>query len=348
MKLRMRALFYMMVLVFGLIVCAPFVASKSFGICAQNRIAGYVSGVNRQRMGELNVELMDDYRRTVARTRTNGSGYYEFSGMPAGTFTIRVYTYGTDYEEQETTIEIQNFTSTDNNGKTRVGGYANEWCDFSLRLRRGLTPANVVVFAQDVPDDAKKLYERAVNDVNNKRNTEAFADLRQAIEIFPKYYAALELLGTEYIKLARPEAFQAAAVLLAAAVEVNPRGFKSWYGLAYSRYSLNNFADALTAVQKAVELNANSPDAVFLSGVLMKKTRKFPEAEKQLLKAKELSKDTIAGVHWELATLYGNDMNRYADAAKELRLFLKAQPEAKDVGNIKKLIADFEAKAQTQ
>lgn len=86
----------------------------------------------------------------------------------------------------------------------------------------------------------------------------------------------------------------------------------------------------------------------FCPGVLMKKTHKYDEAEKQLLKARELSKDTIAGVHWELATLYGNNMKRYADAAKELKLFLKAQPDSKDAESIKALIADFEAKAKTR
>ena len=146
----------------------------------------------------------------------------------------------------------------------------------------------------------------------------------------------------------RPEGFQAAAVLFTIAVEVYPRGFNSWYGLAYSQYSLGNYSEASKAVEKAIELNAASPDAAFLSGVLMKKLKIYKEAEKQLLKAKDLSKDTIARVHWELATLYGNLLNRYAEAASELRIFLKAQPDSKDAENIKKLIADFESKAQTK
>jgi hypothetical protein len=77
----------------------------------------------------------------------------------------------------------------------------------------------------------------------------------------------------------------------------------------------------------------------------MRHAKKYADAEKQILKARELSKDSIAQVHWELALLYGNDMKRYADAAKELKLFLKAEPNVKDSENIKKLIADFEAKA---
>jgi hypothetical protein len=67
-----------------------------------------------------------------------------------------------------------------------------------------------------------------------------------------------------------------------------------------------------------------------------------------LLKAKELSKDTMPHVHWELALLYGNDMDRFADAARELRLFLKASPKAKDSDNILKLIAEFEGKAASK
>ena len=346
MKSKIRTLFYLMVLVFGLTVCAPFVSSKNFGVYAQNSISGFVFGLNRQPMSDLNVELMDDLSRTLGRTRTSGSGYYSFSRMSEGRFTIRVYTYGTNYEEQENSVEIQNITTSNSSGETHIGGHANEQRDFYLRLRRGMTPANVVVFVQDIPPDAKKLYEKAVADLDNKRNSEALTQLRSALEIFPKYYEALERLGTEYIKLARPESFQAAEILFAVAIEVNPGGFKSWYGLAYSRYSLNKLPDSLTAAQKAVELSAYSPDAALLYGVLLKKAKRPDEAEKQLLKAKEFSKDTMPSVHWELATLYGNDLNRYADAAKELKLFLKAQPGTKDAEKIKILIADFEAKAQ--
>ena len=50
-------------------------------------------------------------------------------------------------------------------------------------------------------------------------------------------------------------------------------------------------------------------------------------------------------VNWELALLYGRDMKRYADAAKELKLFLKESPDAKDAAAIKKLIDEYEAKA---
>lgn len=348
MRSEIRNIFCLIVLAIGLTAATPFVSARACGTYAQNLISGYVFGLHRQPMSDLNVELFNDFGTTIGRTRTNGAGYYSFSTRAEGRFVVRVYTYATDYEEQERSVEIQNVGIPTSSGGTRRGGFEQAEADFYLKLRRGVTPENVAIFFQQVPPEAKKLYDKAVSDLNDKRTTEAIAKLRSAIEIFPRYYDALERLGTEYISLARPETFKAAEILLAVAVDVNARGFKSWYGLAYSRYSLGKNADALSAVQKAIELNAFSPDAALLCGVLQRKAKNFTEAEKYLLKANELSKGTMPHVHWELANLYGNDMNRNADAAKELRLFLKAQPDSKDAEKIKKLIADFEAKAQTK
>lgn len=332
----------------GVVLSAPWIFPQQFCGYAQggNTISGYVFGVDRRPVADLHIELNDDYRRTVARSRTNGSGYYSFSGVGSGRFTIVVYTFGTDYEEQESSLEIVNIASTNSSGAVRLSGFSREQRDIYLRLRRGVTPAGVAVFVQaDIPKEAVKKYEKAVADLDGKRDVEGVAGLISAIEIFPRYYAALERLGTEYVRLGQVKTFQAAELLLAIAVEVNPRGLRSWYGLAYSRYSLGNNARALEAVQKAVELNSSWPDALVLHGLLLRRAEKYAEAEKQLLKAVELSKDTIPQAHWELALLYGNNLKRYADAAKELKLFLKNQPDTKNADNIRKLIAEFETKA---
>ena len=333
-------------LAFLAILFAPFFQQKQFAVSAQgNSVSGNVYGVNHRPMADLYVELQDDLRRTIARTRTNTSGGYEFRGFSAGTLYVLVLTLGTEYEEQEQEIEIQNTTVPDGRGGMRSGGFDDQQKDFYLKLRPGINPESVAIFVQDIPPEAKKLFEKAENDLAAKRDAEGLAGLRLAIEKFPKYYYALERLGTEYVRLARPETYKAAELLLALAVDVNPRGFKSWYGLAYARYSLRNIDGALAAIQKAIELNSYSPDALLLYGSLLRGSKKYTEAEKQLLKAKDIAKEAIPQVHWELALLYGNNMGRYADAAKELKLFLKAQPKAKDAENIQKLIAKFESKA---
>lgn len=313
-----------------------------------NRISGRVYGLERRPVPDLNVELLDDLGRMIARTLTSSAGSYQFSGLSDGAFVVRVYTFGTDYQEQENRVEIRNVTYTTSTGRVLTGGFEDAQSDFYLKLRKGVTPQNVALFVQEVPPEAKKLYDKALSDLDDKKTPDGLAELRRAIEIFPKYYAALERLGTEYVRMGTPEGYQAAEIVLAAAVEVNPRAYKSWYGLAYARYSEKRYPEALAAAQKAVELNASSPDAVFLLGVILRHEKKYSDAEKQLLKAKELSNDNVPQVHWELALLYGNDLKRYDDAAKELKLYLKLRPEGKDADTIRKLIKDLEEKAKAK
>lgn len=307
-----------------------------------NSINGMVFGLERAPVAEANVELLDEYGRLVQRQRTDGSGRYFFNGMPQGRYTVRVIPYQTDYEEAEQTDEIINLVGTNQSGQRTTRAFQNLQMDFYLRLRKGVAQTTGIIFAQDVPAPAKKLYEKAVENLNNKKEKEGLAGLKAAIEAFPDYYIALERLGTQYVQLKH---YEAAAILLNRAVTINPRSFRSWYGLAYSLNSLNQRSDALTAVQKALEIYTESPDALVLSGILLRQNKKFPESEKNLQKAIEVSKNKFAVAHWHLALLYGNDMKRYSDAAKELKIYLKMQPDLKDIENIKSLIKEFEEKA---
>ena len=330
-----------------ILLLLPALASEKFSAYGQggNTISGHIFGFDRQPLYDANVELLDDLSRIVQRQRTETSGRYFFSGMPSGRYTIRVKPYQTDYEEQDQDVEIQNFTTQGIDGERRTSGFANEQRDFYLRLRRGVTGVTGTVFVQDVPPDARKLYEKAVKDLNDKKQNEGIAGLKAAIEKFPKYFAALERLGSLYAEL---KYYEASAILLKAATNENPRSSRAWYGLAYSLNGLKQDDEALTAVLKALEIFPDSTDALLLSGVLLRQNKKFDEAEKNLLRAKEVSPVKIPLVHWHLALLYGYDLKRYSEAAKELKTFLKVQPNSKDEEKIKTLIVDFEKKAQEQ
>ncbi len=311
-----------------------------------NSVSGHVFGIDRRPLPDLHVELLDDLNRTISRARTNGAGRYVFYGLSAGRFRIRVMPLGTDYQEQEQDLEIVNFSRPSGSvGNTRPLGHANEQKDFYLTPRRTATglAAPSTVFAQDVPAGAKDLYKTALADLENKRTKEAYASLKAAIEIFPKYFLALETLGIEYVKAGY---FGAAEVLLTVAVAINPRAYKSWYGVAKSLEAQKKNEEALAAVEKAIEINRLAPESLFLSGSLLRQAKQYPEAEKRLNKAKEIFGGSVPDVHWELALLYANGMKRYKEAARELKLYLKAVPDDKNAANIKKLIVDFEEKAK--
>ena len=310
-----------------------------------NTVSGHIFGIDRRPLADVNVELLDDLSRTISRGRTNASGRYWFRGLSSGRFRVRALPLGTDYEEQEQDVEIVNFARTTGVGDTRVMGSTNEVRDFYLTPRRvasGLT-APATVFAQDVPDPARKLYKDALVSLENQKPQEAYTSLKSAIEIFPRYFAALEMLGTEYVKAGH---FEAAQILLAIAVNVNPRAYKSWYALARAYDEQKNSAAALDAAKKALEISPIAAESLFLAGKLLRRAKDYVEAEKYLTKANLVTGGAAADVHFELALLYGHGLKKYKEAAKELKLYLKARPDDKNAENIKKLIVDFESKAK--
>jgi Flp pilus assembly protein TadD len=80
-------------------------------------------------------------------------------------------------------------------------------------------------------------------------------------------------------------------------------------------------------------------------GMALRRNGKLDEAETQLKKAKQMAGGKpIPQAHWELALLY-NHQKRNKEAADELELFLKAQPDSRDAESIKKLIKQLREKA---
>lgn len=335
-----RILIYLLGIAF--IIFTPIVSYAQFG----NTLTGFVFGSQRQPVSDATVELLDDYSRSVGRTRTNASGRYMFNRISSGRFRVRVLSLGLNYEEQEQEFEIQNFASQNSQGSIVTSGYENVQKDFYLRPRKGSEAINKSesIFVQVIPEQAKQTYKKALEELDSKNDEQGLKDLKSAIEAFPDYYDALERLGTEYIK---SQHYVPAQILLQKAVQINPRGYKSWYGLAYSLYSLNNVTDAIEAAQKATSLNQFSVESPLLTGLLLRISGKFDQAEKQLKKAKELSKGTVPEVYWQLALLYGNNLKRYEEAADELEIFLKIRPNAKNAENIKKLVKEFREKAKS-
>lgn len=317
-------------------------AQAQFG----NSVSGFVFGVDRRPIADANVELNDEYSRMIGRARTNASGRYSFSRMSSGRFRIRVFAVG-DYEDQEQEIEIQNVSTSDSSGNVRISGYDNVQRDFYLRPRKanGAQGKAGVVFAQAVPEAARAKYNSAVNSLSSGRNNEALADLKSAIELFPDYFEALERLAAEYIKL---QHYLPAELLYLKALQVNPRSFNSWYGVAYAYNSLGNTKEALEAADKALELNQRSSEATLLKGILHRKLKQFPEAEATLKKANELTGGNVPEVYWHLGLLYNADLKKYKEAASAFETYLRLAPNAKNKEQIRTMIDDLKRKASTE
>jgi Tfp pilus assembly protein PilF len=314
----------------------------------RNSISGHVFNDARRPVPDVFVELLDDLGVTVNRTRTAFSGRYEFSGLPEGRFKVRVLPYGTDYASQTQEVVISNVSALG-------GGTGSEiqQRDFYLNVRAELNSgpfaAPGTVFAQEVPDAAKRLYEKGVGELREKKEKEGFESLKNSLLIFPDYFEALDRLGTEYAVRgsSNPAYSLAASSLLTKAVQVNPASFSSTFGLGFAQYHLGRTAEAVETLQRAVKLYGKSVNGHLWLGIALKKAGKLPQAEESLTRANKAADGKVAEVHLRLAELY-SDQKRYRESADALELYLKYEKEARDAEKIRQLIRQLREKASTK
>lgn len=305
----------------------------------RNSISGFVFDSQRNPISQVPVEVLNEVNQVLQRTRTNNVGRFFFSGLSAGKFSIRVTPYGTNFEDQTQEVEIINFV--------RPGSSTSENAqkDFYLRLKRDAKEANSVtgtIFAQDIPQEARRAYDKALSDIENNNESVAVQELLMAVKIFPDYFLALEKLGNVYIK---QQNYEYARAAFTKAVSVNDRSFNSWYGLSYASCALNLSDIAVEAAQNASKIDPTSVSAFLIWGISLRQAKRYSDAEKALLQAKKFSKGQSPDVHWNLALLYNHNLKRFSDAANELEQYLKVRPDDSRAEDIKKLITQLRAKS---
>lgn len=311
------------------------------GTPAQNNrssISGFVFGEDRRPVPEIYVELLDEVNGTIGRVRTDGSGRFFFGSLSQGRFTLKVLPGMTNFQEQSVDVEIYGYGAR---GRQLAD---NVQRDIYLKLRKGANAVpfvNEIIFAQDVPRDAEAAFEKALDHLKAEKGDEGVAELRKALQIFPDYFAALQKLGIIYIGR---QQYEEARDTFDHAVKVNSSSFDCLYGLAYAEYALGNFDAAIESGKRSISLKPDSLEVNLLLGVAYRQAKRYEESEAAFLKAQSIADGASPDVHYQLALLYAYDLKQYGNAAKQLELFLKAAPDARDKDAIKKLIKQYKDK----
>jgi Tfp pilus assembly protein PilF len=297
-----------------------------------NSITGFVFDETRAPVQGIYVELQNDFYSTIARMRTTGSGIYGFRGLAPGRYIVKVVTTGTNFYEQSQSVSLVPISVIQGRG------IVSEQLDFYLKAKKqpGARPlaSPGVIFAQDIPAEAKAMFESGVEELNKKNETAGFENIKRAIEIFPEYFDALDRLGNEYLNRGH---YQAAGILLAHAKKVNSKSFSSTFGLGIAEYRQNNFDGALVQFKEAVELDRASINAHLWLGIAHHAKKDLSRALASLTEANKLSNGESSEVHWQLARVY-KDQNRYNDSADALTAFLKYRPDAPNADEIREII----------
>jgi tetratricopeptide (TPR) repeat protein len=318
------------------LVTAPLVQSS-------NTIEGRVTGSSGRPLSDLRVMLKNGSYSEIASTMTDASGHFRFMNLGRDNYYIVVEPGETDYERVTQRIAVMPFREAHGEVfRVDIGMVSRR----STSIFGPINSSTAVVFHQDVPEGAKKEYEQGVKHLESGTFDSATQSLKRAIELFPNYYDALERLGSEYAS--RDDA-KSALPLLMHAVEINRDGWRGFYFLGIAQYKINQQADSIKSLERAIELNPTSPNPPMWRGmVLATNPATRAEAIQSLEKAVKLSKDPLPGqAYFYLGGLYLKN-NQYKEAADAFQTLLKVSPEIGEKDKIKSMIAELRQKAKEQ
>lgn len=319
-----------MAIVFLFNLALTFFSFQSFAVL------GTVRDQSGQAVSGVRVAVTDDNFQSIRTLLIDASGRFTVRGLPPGRYTFRVETTGTFFEEQSQVLEL--YTT-----RRRAGSTETFSIDFVLRPKKSknAAPTNLI-FAQEVPSPAKAQYERATNHLKNGNSSEAIASLKKALDLFPLYFDALELLGTEYVKNSQ---YEDALPFLVRALEVNRSASKSLYAQGVAYLKLNRPNDAIEPLKKSAELASSNPNAQMMLGLAYRLLSDSKQAEACFKKALQLGGAAVADAHFYLAGIY-EKQGLYSEAVRELELFLKESKNSNNSAQIKSLIEKLREKAK--
>ena len=278
----------------------------------------------------------------VGQAVSDMAGYYHFNSVGDGVYYIEVDPVGTLYERQTRRLDIVSI---------RPGGSADVYqMDFQLHSLQPIEKplpkklAESLLFVQEIPPTARERYKAAQKLLEKEKKEEAYAALRESIEIFPDYYDALDLLGSEYLKAG----FSNVAVpLFLQAVDVNKKGWHAYQGLGAAYGNLKMRKEAIAALERSAELNPVNARTFFaLGGEYSKDPAKIADAVKAFQQAVKLDAEIVPEAYIGLAGALSS-LGRYGEAADALASYMKAAPDIKNKEAIDKKIRDLRKKAQS-
>jgi tetratricopeptide (TPR) repeat protein len=261
-------------------------------------------------------------------------------------------------------------TMTDRMGKFRVGapcmviqyridapGYRPVWgrVDASMNPCRVLEwitlkakgnntpqlPATGVVDARiaGIPAEAKTEFDIGQNAVHGNDFSGAIPHLQKAIELYPRYAEAYQLLGVAQLKTNQGP--QAEASLLKA-IEIEDRMPQSQYLLGVVYAKTNRVEMAEKPFNRFAELEPDNPDAQFELAKVTFALNRSPEAVAHARNAIKL-KETDPGVYVVMG--YALLRQKKADEAKHaFQHFLKYNASSAMATDVKNLIAQIDQK----
>ncbi len=269
---------------------------------------------------QLRVRL-DSPNTSSLQTVTDHDGAFSFSRLQAGDYRVTIEG-GPEFENANESASIYREAS--------AGGRIVR-LDIFMRPKENFG---------SVHKDAIDAYKKAREFDRAGDSKKAIESLNKALAVYPKFGAALNLLGVQYLKLGQADK---AAETLDAAVKAAPDDFLARLNYGIALLNQKKFDLAEQELRAALAKNDSAPTGHMYLGIALMNQKRLDEAEKELRVAANANSAEIAPAHRYLGGIYWG-MRDYKRAADELETYLKLMPNAADAERTKAAIKDLRSK----
>lgn len=269
----------------------------------------------------------------------DSSGTFTFSSLAPGNYTV-VVNAGEEYEISREGVYIDADLNLSRMGVRVPTATQKHTVMVHLRpkSKSGHARASVVNAAlAEVPEKARKLYERGLEQSRADEVAKAAESLKEAVSLYPNFPLALNELGVQYLKLRQ---ISKAVEVLRQSCKLSPDAFSPRLNLGIALLESKKFGEAEEQLRAALKRNNNAPTAHMYLGVTLVRLSKFEEAEKELLVATESSGNQLGMASYYLGGIYWKKHD-YPRAVEHLETYLRLIPNAADAERVRATIKDL-------
>jgi Flp pilus assembly protein TadD len=335
-------------LVFLVLTASPFTSSiqgngvSSIGTGGSHVIQGQIYLPSGRRGEGITVKLHSLAGGELS-VMSSDNGAFTFRSLAPGQYKVVVES-GKDYERAEESVFIDTDAAFGQVPLATSATRAERVVFHLLPKRAGGTDAtsSVVNAAAlvDVPEPARKLYEKGLSAAQSGDAKKAIENLKSAVSMFPDFAAALDELGVQYLKLGQADK---ALESLNAAIKLTPDEFRTNLNLGIALLETKQFEASETRLMTALKRNDSSPTAHMYLGLTLMSQKRLPEAQTELEKAVVSNTEQVAKAHYYLGGIYWGN-REYKRAADALETYLRLVPKAPEAEKVRATIKELRDK----
>ena len=290
----------------------------------------------RRADGNIQVKLQSFGAGEIS-TIADSSGSFSFTSLSPGNYTV-VINAGDEYEIAHEGVTVDSDLNISRSVSLN-SGTRRYTVMVTLQVKASNhTKASVVNAAlAEVPEQARTLYEKALQFGKSGDSEKAIENLKAAISLFPKFPLALNELGVQYLTVGQAGK---AVEPLRSASKLSPDAFTPKLNLGIALLETNQISDAEAQLRDALKITS-TPTAHMYLGLTLIRMKRLDDAQVELETAISAGGGNLAQAHKFLGGIYwqkGNGLSQNQDqqrhefqrAIDEFETYLRLTPNAPD------------------